>query len=347
MSQPIDLRSDTVTRPTPGMRRAIAEATVGDDVFGDDPTVQHLERRIAEFLGKEAALFVASGTMSNQIAVACQTRPGDEIMMEAESHIYLYEAGGSAAVSGVQVRPVPGDKGLISSTVLRESLRPVDVHYAPLAVIIMENTHNRSGGRVLPLEGMKETVSVAREAGLKIHLDGARLWNAAIASGIDESRYAELADTVSVCLSKGMGAPIGSVLAGEAEMIECARHVRKRLGGGMRQVGILAAAGLYALDHHRERLIDDHRRAQTLAAGLANVPTLSVDVDSVETNIVIVQLSKGTPHEWVEAMSAAGVLIVPFGRSEVRVVTHLDLDDDAIESAIAAFSSVAKTFEGG
>ena len=341
MSRAIDLRSDTVTRPTPGMRRVIAEAEVGDDVFGDDPTVQHLERRVAELLGKEAALFMASGTMSNQVAIACQTRPGDEVLLEAKSHSYLYEAGAPAALSGVQLRPVPGEKGLITAETLRASLRPRDVHFPETRLFVFENTHNRSGGRVLPLDGMQETARVARHAGLQIHLDGARLWNASAASGIPESRYTELCDTVSVCFSKGMGAPIGSMLASDAETIARARHVRKRLGGGMRQVGILAAAALYALDHHRERLAEDHLRARRLAEGLAEIPGLLIDLDSVETNIIVIGFGDGSPQEWIEDLERVGVLVVPFGPSALRAVTHLDITDEDLPRALAGFAEVA------
>jgi len=341
MSEHLDLRSDTVTRPTPGMRRAIAEAVVGDDVFGDDPTVRLLERRCAELLGKQAALFMASGTMSNQVAIACLTRPGDEVLLEASSHSYLYEAGGPAAISGVQLRPVPGERGLISAERLRASLRPRDVHFPEARVLVFENTHNRAGGRVLSLERMRETWVAAREAGLQIHLDGARLWNAAVASGVAESRYAELADTVSVCFSKGLGAPIGSMLAADAETIERARHVRKRLGGGMRQVGILAAAALYALDHHRQRLAEDHRRARSLAEGLAGIAGLRVDLDAVETNIIIIELERGSVQEWMEELERAGVLVVPFGPATLRAVTHLGVDDEDLSRAVAAFRDVA------
>jgi threonine aldolase len=341
MSEHLDLRSDTVTRPTPGMRRAIAEAVVGDDVFGDDPTVQLLEQRTAELLGKRASLFMASGMMSNQVAIACLTRPGDEVLLEASSHSYLYEAGGPAVISGVQLRPIPGERGLISAERLRANLRPRDVHFPEAKVIVFENTHNRSGGRVLSLERMRETALVAREAGLQIHLDGARLWNAAVASGIAESRYAELADTVSVCFSKGMGAPVGSVLAADSDTIARARRVRKRLGGGMRQVGILAAAALYSLDHNRERLLEDHRRARSLAAGLAEIAGLRVDLDAVETNIIIIELEQGSAQEWMEELERIGVLVVPFGPSTLRAVTHLDIGDEDLTRAIEAFRDVA------
>lgn len=343
----IDLRSDTVTRPTAAMRHAIAETEVGDDVFGDDPTVIKLEARVASLLGKEAGLFVASGTMGNEVAVAVHTRPGDEILMEGTSHVYLYEAGAPAVISGVLVRPLPGDRGLITAGTLRANLRPRNVHFAESSLLVLENTHNRAGGRVLPLDGMREVAAAARDAGLKVHLDGARLWNASAASGIPMADYADPCDSVSVCLSKGLGAPIGSILCGSAPFIERARHVRKRLGGGMRQVGILAAAGIYALDHHRDRLIEDHRRAKDLARALSRIPGLSIDPDAVETNILVIGLTAGTPDGWCEAMSREGIRIVPFGANALRAVTHLDVDDAAITAATGAFASCARRLQGG
>jgi len=341
MSRWIDLRSDTVTRPTPAMRRAIAEAEVGDDVFGDDPTVQHLERRVADLLGKQAALFVASGTMANQVAVAVHTRPGDEVLLESESHVFLYEGGAPAVLSGVQIHTLPGRRGLVEAGTLMAALRPSNVHYAPSSLLVLENTHNRSGGAVLPLTGLLETVRAAHGAGLRVHLDGARLWNAAVASGVPEAAYAAECDSVSVCLSKGLGAPIGSLICGDASFVDRARFVRKRLGGGMRQVGILAAAGLYALDHHRDRLIEDHRRARVLAECLRKIPGLDIDPAEVETNILRIGLRCGTPESWCEAMARRGVRIVPFGRTALRAVTHLDVDDEAISETSAAFAACA------
>ncbi|MFB3908538.1 MAG: low specificity L-threonine aldolase [Candidatus Eisenbacteria bacterium] len=343
----VDLRSDTVTRPSPGMRRAIAEAEVGDDVFGDDPTVQALEARVAEILGKEAALFVPSGTMGNQIGVALHTRPGDEVLLEATSHVVLYEGGGPAVISGVQLKPLPGRHGLVEAETLRAALRPKNVHYPPSTLLVMENTHNRAGGRVLPLEGMEATAAAAREAALAIHLDGARIWNASVASGIPERRYAALADSVSVCVSKGLGAPVGSILAASAPLVDRARHIRKRLGGGMRQAGILAAAGLYAIEHNRARLADDHRRARVLAERLREFPELSVDLDQVETNIVIAGVRAGTPEGWCAALAEEGVRIVPFGPGALRIVTHLDAGDEEMRTAAAAFEKVARRAREG
>ncbi|MBD3162329.1 MAG: aminotransferase class I/II-fold pyridoxal phosphate-dependent enzyme [Candidatus Eisenbacteria bacterium] len=342
MSGPIDLRSDTITRPTPEMRRAIAEAEVGDDVFRDDPTVAKLEEKVAALLGKEAALFVASGTMGNQIALSVLTRPGDEVLLEGESHIYLYEAGAPAALSGLQIRTIPGVRGLVDAERLRAALRPRDVHYPPTTLFCFENTHNRAGGRVLPLEEMERTAGVAREAGLALHLDGARLWNAAIASETPEAAYASLCETVSVCFSKGLGAPVGSALAGERDRIERARQVRKRLGGGMRQVGILAAGALHAIEHHRDRLADDHRRARRLAETLAELSPFTLDPDSVETNIVVIGLRTGSPGEWCEKLATEGVRVVPFGERAIRAVLHLDVDDAGLKRAIEAFARCAR-----
>lgn len=337
----IDLRSDTVTRPTQGMRRAIAEAEVGDDVFGDDPTVIRLEERVASLLGKEAALFVTSGTMGNQVAVAIQTRPGDEVFLEATSHIILYEAGAPAAISGVQLHTLAGEKGLIDSAVLARAVRPANVHYPRPALLCVENTHNRAGGRVLPREGVDALLGVARRFQLRTHLDGARLWNASAASGTSEADLARGFDTVSVCFSKGLGAPVGSVLCGPAEAIDRARFVRKRLGGGMRQAGILAAACLHALDHHRPRIAEDHRRARALATAVAEHPVFAVDPAEVETNIVVIRVREGEPEWWCERMKERGVLIAAFGPGALRCVTHLDVDDEGISAAADAFAACA------
>lgn len=343
----VDLRSDTVTRPTAEMRRAIAEAVVGDDVFGDDPTAQDLERQVAALLGKEAGIFVASGTMANQAAIAVHTSPGEEVLLEERSHVYLYEAGAPAVVSGVQVHPLPGESGLVAADTLRAALRPPNVHFPASSLLVFENTHNRAGGKVLPLEGMDATARVAREAGLRVHLDGARLWNAAVASGVPEARYAALADSVSVCFSKGLGAPIGSVLCGAEEFVARARFVRKRLGGGMRQVGILAAGCLHALHNHRSRLAEDHRRARDLARAVAALPELSVDPASVETNILVIGVKIGRPEEWCAEMARLGVRIVPFGPGALRAVTHLDVSDEGIARASDAFGRCARMLREG
>ena len=261
----IDLRSDTVTRPTPGMRRAMAEAEVGDDVFGDDPTIKALEQRTADLMGKEAAVFVPSGTMANQIAVGVHTRPGDEVLCGARSHVYVWEGGGMARLSGVTARTFEGDGGLMSLDDVRDAIRPDDPHYVRTRLVCLENTHNRAGGRVHPMESVAAIARWARGHNLLMHLDGARLMNAVVASGRPAREWAQHFDTVSICFSKGLGAPVGSALAGSGEAIRRARRLRKLFGGGMRQAGILAAAALYALEHHVDRLAEDHANARLLA----------------------------------------------------------------------------------
>src|SRR6516225_1198839 len=255
----IDLRSDTVTRPTPGMRAAMAAAEVGDDVFGDDPSVNRLQERVAALLGKEAALFVPSGTMSNQICVKVHTQPGDELLCEANCHIYNYEAGGPAVLAGVTCRTIEGDYGVLDVSQLEDKIRPVNDHLVRTRLVCLENTHNRGGGRVYPLEKIQAISTWAHANGLMMHLDGARLWNAIVATGIPAAEWGRHFDSVSVCFSKGLGAPVGSALAGSHDFITRARRIRKRFGGGMRQAGVIAAAALYALDHHIDRLAEDHR----------------------------------------------------------------------------------------
>ncbi len=335
----VDLRSDTVTRPTAAMRRAMAEAVVGDDVFGDDPTVIDLERRVATLAGKEAALFVPSGTMGNQLAVHSLTEPGDEVMLEAESHIYLYEQGGLSANSGCLAHPIPGADGVVPPETVRAAFRDEDDHVARVRLVCLENTHNRGGGRIVPLVTLRAVADAARAGGARVHLDGARLWNAAVASGVPIREWAAVADTVMMCFSKGLGAPIGSILTGSNDVVRRARRTRKRWGGGMRQVGVLAAAALHALDHHVDRLADDHRRAKTLAAGLRR-PGFAVR--EPDTNIVIVSIER---DDWqrdalLAALEQQGVRLVGFGHQRIRAITHLDVDDAGIERAIAVFDAV-------
>ncbi|HUU12041.1 MAG TPA: low-specificity L-threonine aldolase [Phycisphaerae bacterium] len=335
----IDLRSDTVTRPTPEMRRAMADAEVGDDVLGDDPTVAALERRTAEVLGKEAAVYMPSGTMTNQVAIRVWTEPGDEIILEADAHSYFFESGGPAALSGVMCRLIAGQRGLFTADQVRAALRPANEHFPRTRLVCVENTHNRGGGTVWPVRQIADVAAVARQAGLKMHLDGARLWNAAVASGTSEAEYAGHFDSVSVCFSKGLGAPVGSALAGSAEFVARARRFRKMFGGGMRQAGIVAAGALYALEHHRERLAEDHANARRLAEGLAAMPGIQLDPATVETNIVVFAVTAMPASRLVERLQERGVLALPLDAASVRAVTHLGVSSDDVDAAIEAFAA--------
>ena len=330
----VDLRSDTVTRPTAAMRRAMAEAVVGDDVFGDDPTVKALERRVADLAGKEAGLYVPSGTMGNQLAVAAQTNPGDEVLVEADSHIFKYEQGGIAANSGCLANLVHARGGVLPADALVSAIREEDEHNARLTLVCAENTHNRAGGTIVPLASLQELSATARTRGVRVHLDGARLWNASVATGISVRDWAACADTVMMCFSKGLGAPIGSILVGSDEVIRRARRVRKRWGGGMRQVGILAAACLHALDSHVDRLADDHSRARRLAAGVRQARGLAAP--EPETNIVLIDVLDAalSPPAIIASLDAQGISLLQFGPRRLRAVTHLDVDDEGIERAI-------------
>ena len=325
--------------------RAMALAEVGDDVLGDDPTVEKLEERAAEILGKEAALFVPSGTQGNAIAIKVWTEEGDEVIVEERSHIYNFESGHLAFISRVIPRPLPSRMGEIPLDLIKRALsKRRDIHIPPLTLITLENTHNFWSGKVLSLEYMRSVYRLAKERGIRIHLDGARLWNAAVFLGVKESEIAGLADSVMCCFSKGLGAPIGSILAGPKEFIEEARRIRKVLGGGMRQVGILAACALYALENHRERLAEDHRRARRIAEAFSEIKGLEVNLEAVDTNIVFVKVHP--PHtapEWVEYLKNNGVLAIAMGEDTVRFVTHLDVDDKDVERLI---SLTKRFFEG-
>ncbi|MCX8116337.1 MAG: low-specificity L-threonine aldolase [Desulfobacterota bacterium] len=338
----IDLRSDTVTRPTPAMRRAMAEAEVGDDVYGEDPTVNALQEKVARILGKEAALFDPSGTMANQLAIKSHTQPGDEVILEATSHPYNFEGGAGAALSGIQFHCLKGIRGILEAEQIEEAIRPADAHYPVTRLICLENTHNRGGGSIYPIEKMAEIHRLAKSRGLSVHLDGARLWNASVATGIPPKAYAQYADSVSVCLSKGLGAPIGSLVAGSKGFIDRVHRFRKMFGGGMRQVGIIAAAGLYALDHHFERLSEDHQHAKQLALGLREIAGIGLDPDQVETNMVIFDVAGTgkTAHQIAGEMRDLGVLIHVLGKTQIRLVTHLDVTSEDIETALRAFRKV-------
>ena len=332
----IDLRSDTVTKPTPGMRRAMAEAEVGDDVFGDDPTVKRLESRTAELLGKEAALFVPSGTMANQIGIGVHTQPGDELLCAATSHVYVWEAGGIARLSGVTARTFAGDGGLLSLDDLRDTIRPADdVHYVRTRLVCLENTHNRGGGRVHPMAEVARIGRWAREHGLAMHLDGARLMNAVVASGRPAREWAQHFDTVSICFSKGLGAPIGSALVGSADHIGRARRLRKLFGGGMRQVGIIAAAALYALEYHVDRLKEDHDHARVLADAFAGTDGFTLESGPIETNLVWVAVnpSVGSAADVAAYLKSRGILVSLPAAQVLRACTHLDVTTEQVEHA--------------
>jgi threonine aldolase len=329
----VDLRSDTVTKPTPGMRRAMAEAEVGDDVYVEDPTVRALEERVADLFGHEAALFVPSGTMGNQIGMRLVCEPGQEVLCDADAHVVTYEMGAAAAIFGISTRTVVSSGGRLDADQLIAQVRPkTDWHLTATSAIAVENSHNRGGGLAQPLDELRKLWDWSREADVAVHLDGARIWNAAVASGTDLATYGRLADTASVCFSKGLGTPVGSVLVSSAERIATARLWRKRLGGGMRQVGVLGAACLYALDHHYDRLAEDHEHAQLLAK------RLGVDPATVETNMVVLD---GVEAPLIaEAAKAQGVLVGQVGPRRIRLVTHLDVDRAAVDRAADVLSGL-------
>jgi threonine aldolase len=336
----IDLRSDTVTKPTGAMRKAIAAAEVGDDVLGDDPTIAALEARTAEMLGMEAAVYMPSGTMTNQVGIRCHTEPGDEILLPDNAHVFWYEAGAPGGISGVMTRMLPSERGIFTAQAVEAAMRPRNVHFAHQKLVCVENTSNRGGGSIWPIDRVAEVSAVARHAGLKMHLDGARLWNAAVASGVPESEYAKHFDSVSVCFSKGLGAPVGSALAGSAELIQRARKFRKMLGGGMRQAGIIAAGALYAVENHRERLAEDHAHARRLAEGIADLPGVELDLEGVETNIVLFGVSSMPAPELAGRLAERDVHVLATAPDAIRTVTNLMVTGRQIEQAVAAFRDV-------
>jgi threonine aldolase len=326
----LDLRSDTLTKPSVGMREAMYAAPLGDDVFGEDPTVNALEEKIATLFGKEAALFCPSGTMTNQIAIRLHTGPQKEVICHQHSHIYLYEGGGIMANSMASVKLLTGDLGKITASQVAESINPDDVHAPETTLVSLENTMNKGGGSIYTLDEVRPIQALCQEKGLKLHLDGARLFNALVETGDAPAEWGKLFDTISICLSKGLGCPIGSVLLGSKADIKRARKVRKVFGGGMRQAGFLAAAGIYALDHQVERLKEDHRRAQSLGEFLLKAPYV-VEVLPVATNIVIARLEGISPEAYLQELSSKGIKGVKFGKDLVRFVTHLDFGDDHLE----------------
>lgn len=330
----IDLRSDTVTRPTDEMRRAMHIAEVGDDVYGEDPTVTELQVYAADLLGKEAALFVPSGTMANQIGLLVHAGMGHEVIVERKSHIFNHEGGAAAWLSGVQLLPLTGTRGMLSADEIADAVRPGFYGEPESQLICIENTHNMAGGVPQDLDTIRSIYDLAQAHQLKMHMDGARLWNAAVASGISEATYAQYFDTINVCLSKGLGAPVGSLLAGSKALIAKAATFRKRLGGGMRQSGIVAAAGLYALRHHRDHLAEDHARARKLADAIADLPDFNLDPELVQTNIVIFDVPVGKASSVVAKLRNDGVLLAPTSANSVRAVTHRDISSEDINQAI-------------
>ncbi len=339
----IDLRSDTLTRPTPAMRSAMAQAEVGDDVYAEDPTVNHLQERAAEVLGREAALFVPSGTMGNQIAIHLHCSPGSEVIGEASSHIFNFEMGAMAALSGALPRPVAAPGGLLSPQQVEAAIQLATGYRTPTSLLALENSLNLAGGRVIPLDRHQELIAVARRHQLPVHLDGARIFNAAIAAGVSAAELTAGCDTIMFCLSKGLAAPIGSLLVADADTIVEAQRVRKMLGGGMRQVGVIAAAGLVALDEMLHRLPDDHATARRLAELLAEVPGIDLDPTTVETNIVFLTLSQQVPlgaAELAQRLAAEGVLVHALGPDQIRLVTYYEISMTDVEQAAATVRQV-------
>jgi threonine aldolase len=336
MADVIDLRSDTVTQPTDEMREAMARAVVGDDVFGEDPTVRDLEALAASMLGKEAGLFVPSGTMANLVAVMTHTQKGDEVLVEAGAHVYYYEVGSMSAVAGVMPRPIVGQLGYVGPEQLREAVRPSNIHFPIPRLLCVENTHNRAGGIPFGPAEMDAVCVTAHELGLVVHVDGARIFNATVALGVPAPALVRHADSVMFCVSKGLSAPVGSVLVGSRTVIDRARRFRKMVGGGMRQAGVIAAAGLVALRTMVTRLAEDHANARTLATGLARMPGLSVDLVQVRTNIVRVQVNGSTAAEFSARLREAGVLALPTGPATIRMVTHRHIAARDVDRALEA-----------
>ncbi len=340
----IDLRSDTVTRPTPGMRQAIARADVGDDMNGEDPTVNRLEQRMAELLGKDAAVFACSGTQSNQMGVRAHCIPGDELLIHEMGHICIYEGGAAAALSGVTVRPLPGEHGLLDVPQLEGKIAPDNQHFCITRLLCVENTTNRGGGFLWPLDQIARVSQWARQHGLKIHLDGARLFNASAAGGYTVREFCRHVDSISICFSKGLGCPMGSVLVGSQDVIAKARRIRKIFGGAMRQSGMMAAAALYALDHHVERLSEDHAQARAFAEAIADIPGIQIDPGQVATNLVFfdVDASLGPASLLTQALVEHKVRMLPIGPQRIRACTHLDVDRSDMLQAAAAIRTVMR-----
>lgn len=339
---PIDLRSDTVTKPSRKMREAMAAAEVGDDVFGEDPTVNLLQERVASLLGKEAALFVPSGVMANQLAIKCHTQPGDEIVVERLSHIFNYETAAPSLLSNVQLNTIEGRNGILTASQIEKAIRSAAYYMPRTSLACLENTHNMGGGTIYPLDEIRKIRSVCLDRGVAMHLDGARLWNAWVATGIHPKEYAREFDSVSVCFSKGLGAPVGSALAGSKDLVAKSRKYRKIFGGGMRQAGILAAAALYALDNNVDRLKEDHEKAIHLVTQLSQLQQVGVDRETVQTNIVLVDIT-GTGKTAANVLSLLreqGVLLTEAGERTLRAVMHMDVSMDDVKKAVAIIKQV-------
>lgn len=337
----IDLRSDTVTKPSQGMRKAMYDAEVGDDVFQEDPTAIKLQEYCCELFGKEAALFVSSGVMGNQLSLRTVTEPGDEIICEKNAHIFNYESGSIAALSGVQLYPVDGVRGAMAPADVEAAIRPPSAYYMPKTkVIAVENTHNRASGAILPFENITSLHALAKQHNLVYHMDGARIWNASVASGVSLKTYGSYPDTMSVCFSKGLGAPVGSMILGSKEFIERAFRIRKSWGGGMRQIGILAAAALYALRNNIERLHEDHEHAQILTKFLSEHPNVDLDPKSIQTNIVIFTPKKKSVDTMLAECKAKGLLLSVGTATSLRAITHLDVTKENIQTACAILAEV-------
>lgn len=341
--KPIDLRSDTVTKPSSAMRSAMMEAEVGDDVYGEDPTVNKLQEKVARMFGKEAALFVPTGVMGNQVCIRTHTNHGDEIIADEDSHIFVYENAAPAALSGVSIKTIPNRMGVVTAEQIQAAIRPNAYYLPKTKLICLENTHLRSGGTIFPLEEIKKINRLARERNIKLHLDGARIWNASVESGISLKEYAQYFDSISVCLSKGLGAPIGSVIIGDKEFIDRTLVYRKMFGGGMRQVGVIASAGLYALENNINRLADDHKKAKLLAEGLKNLQSFKINPGSVQTNMVIADIQiNQTQQDVLDLLKANGILLTPERDRSIRAVTHLDVSFEEISNAISVFQTIFK-----
>ncbi|WP_456277905.1 low-specificity L-threonine aldolase [Bacillus sp. AK128] len=338
----IDLRSDTVTKPTEKMRKASFEAELGDDVYGEDPTINKLEEKAAEVLGKEGALFVTSGTQGNQIAVLTHCQPGNEILLEAESHLFYYEAAAISAFAGVQPRTIKGIRGSMDPNHVQSAIRGEDIHQPETSLICLENTHNRAGGAIVPIENMEDIYQVATQHNIPVHLDGARLFNAAVALNQPVTEFTKYTTTVQICLSKGLGSPVGSIIAGDKDFIHKARKWRKRLGGGLRQAGVIAAPGYLALTEMVERLSEDHSHAKRLEEGIRNIPSLEV-VNQVDTNILLVDIKKlnMSSTEFLEKLKSEGILAVAFGPTTIRFTTHYDVSTEQIDEVV---TKLAKLF---